>query len=267
LLDEKSRQIIVERISNYWGLKYRQGGRGAGTSDLYVKDPKRGVEFFLNDAFARSGGEQAGYGMIAVEALSQCAKKNNGYSNFIALSTAGTDVWNEFVKICGKKFHHLPHKEGSVGENKRLNMPVVQGIIELAQTSINYNPFEEMLSKLPSETVTAYFHLRNISGIGDKIAAFLLRDIVSMAGLDDKIQSQDQILLQPIDRWVNGISAYIWNNPERAPAWFVASRIVSECKKYGCSPIKFNQGAWKYGSSVVQNTNDIAKAMNRSFLK
>jgi len=261
MLDEKSRQKIIERLASYWALKYREGGRGAGSSEPYIKDARMGIAFLLRDSFARSGGEQAGYGEIAINALDLCIKDAGSYNNFIVSPTAYDEAWTHFVQICKMKFQYIHHKKG-FGENERLNKTVVQGIVKLAQASNHFNPFEELCSKLPADTVAAFFLLRNIKGIGDKIAAFLLRDIVSMTGLDDEIQRQDQILLQPVDRWVNGISAYIWNNPDRAPAWFVASRIISECEKYGYSPIKFNQGAWKYGTDVITNTNSITKVMS-----
>ena len=107
-------------------------------------------------AFARSGGEQAGYGQIAVDALNLCVKDVGTYDNFIVSPSAGSDMWIKFVKICEIQFQHLYHEKG-FGENEKLNKPVVQGIIDLAKTSIHYNPFEELYYKLPSDIVTGFF--------------------------------------------------------------------------------------------------------------
>jgi hypothetical protein len=105
--------------------------------------------------------------------------------------------------------------------------------------------------------------VRNIVGIGDKVASFIMRDIVTILNLEERIVSGHQILLQPVDRWIHGISSYVWNNlGERAPTWLIALTVVTKCREYGFSPARFNQGAWMYGSSIIVDTEKIPQGMS-----
>jgi hypothetical protein len=253
LINELQQRRIIVRLSTEWAIKYKmENSRGPDAAKALTNNPIEGLAFFLENSFARAGGEQAGYGNIAKKALYLMAK-NGGYISLMEKTEAANLLWDEFREIC--------HNQG-IGENKKLNELVVKGLAKLAQESSDFNPFKELSNKLPSDTIDAFLLLRSIHGIGDKIAAFILRDIVSIQNIEDKIKNEDLILVQPIDRWVNGIAQYIWGYlPDRTPNWLVASKIISQCQKYGCRPTSFNQGAWKYGSSQIVDTNRITAYM------
>ncbi len=256
MLDEGLRGKVVIKLSTEWSLKYKQEhNRGPEAAKDLLNDPVKGLAFFLENSFARAGGEQAGYGIIASKALYSCIIDESSYEALMKQDNACDLVWKSFVLICNEK---------GFKKNDKLNEPVVKGLVKLAQKSSYLNPFKELSSKIPENMIEAFFLLRNIYGIGDKIASFNLRDVVSIMNMENKIKPQDQILIQPVDRWVNGIAGYIWGYlPERTPYWLVAYKIISECEKYGCLPTSFNQGAWKYGSSVIVDTKRITEVMSK----
>jgi len=224
---------------------------------LLLENPQRGLEFFLHNGFARAGGEQAGYGNIAVKALGNCVSSTGSYQALIEKDNAPEIVWVEFEKIC--------EKQGK-GVNKRVNEGVIKGLIKLSKESFqyNYNPFRYMINKIESSMTDAFLTLRNIKGIGDKIASFLLRDIVCILDAEMKIPLKHRIFLQPIDRWIKGIAKYLWKDiNERTPDWVIAQRIVDKCEEFEISGVRFNQGAWQYCVTEVKKMKNLyAKLRN-----
>ena len=88
--------------------------------------------------------------------------------------------------------------------------------------------------------------------------------MVTILDIEEKIDSQYQILLQPIDRWVHGIATYLWSDlGDRTPSWAIALKIVTKCREHGYSPVRFNQGAWMYGSTVIKETKKIPQCIKR----
>jgi hypothetical protein len=253
-LNEEKIQNIVKTLSNDWAQKYQAANkRGPSAAESLLVNPSAGLSFLLENGFARAGGEQAGYGTFAVQALKEVEKDRGSYDKFIELDYAPNVLWERFVKSC--------NQEG-VGINRKINEGVVKGFVKLASVSIHHNPFEQIGLNIVSNTVDAFLSLRNISGIGDKIASFITRDVITILDVEDKIAPEDHVLIQPIDRWIKGMASLFW--PElrnRAPSWLVALKIVAKCREYGCSDARFNQGAWMYGSSEIQNTNRISEGM------
>jgi hypothetical protein len=222
-----------------------------------LENPQSGLEFFLHNGFARAGGEQAGYGDIAVEALHNCVSSAGTYQALIEKDNTSEIVWVEFERIC--------EKQGK-GVNKRVNEGVIKGLIKLSKESFqcNYNPLGYMINEIESSMTDAFLHLRNIKGIGDKIASFLLRDIVCILDAEMKIPQKHRIFLQPIDRWIKGTAIYLWKDiNERTPNWVIAQRIVDKCEEFEISGVRFNQGAWQYCVTEVKDVKNLyAKLCN-----
>lgn len=252
-LNEEKVKSIVKKLSEGWAQKYQsENGRGPNAAKGLLTNPRAGLSFILANGFARAGGEQAGYGAFAVQALLEVEKTHESYGNFVQLDNAPEIVWNKFVQLCNQK---------GIGINQKNNEGVVKGSVKLAQKSVHHNPFEHLGLNVVSNTVDAFLLLRNISGIGDKIASFITRDIVTILDVENKIAPQNQILIQPIDRWIKGFAGLFWEELKgRSPPWLVSLQIVAKCTEYGCSAARFNQGAWMFGSSVIEDTNQISEA-------
>jgi hypothetical protein len=255
MLNEERRKRIVNVLSGEWAECYqRENRRRHGSAESLLRNPRSGLVFVLGNAFARAGGEQAGYGDIAVQALDRSVIANGDYNKLMRLNDAPEIAWSSFVRICNEK---------QVGTNSKINKGVVKGLVKLAQNSVNLNPFEHLSSKMVEDTVGAFMLLRDIHGIGDKVASFITRDIVSILDLEERIVAKHQILLQPVDMWIHGISSSLWNNlGERAPTWLIALTVVTKCREYGFSPVRFNQGAWMYGSSRIVDTKKISEGIS-----
>jgi hypothetical protein len=251
-LNEEKVQSIVKSLSEGWAQKYQSvHERGPGAAKVLLASPHAGLRFILENGFARAGGEQAGYGSFALQALIDVEKVHGSYEKFIELTNAPELLWNKFIQLCTQK---------RIGINQKINKGVVKGSVKLAQISIHHNPFEHLGLNVVSNTADTFLLLRNISGIGDKIASFIARDIVTILDVENEIAPENQFLIQPIDRWIKGFATLFWEELKgRAPPWLVSLKIVAKCKEYGCSAARFNQGAWMYGSSVIKDTNRISE--------
>ena len=242
----------MKLLAGEWASIYqKEHSRTPKIARSLMRDPRKGLEYFLQDSFARAGGEQAGYGGIAVNALRRCISTVNGYAVFITKENASELAWAEFERICLSQ---------NIGVNRRVNEGVVKGLIRLAQESkdYDYNPFQYIRKKVQSAMTDAFIALTNIKGIADKIAPFLLRDLVCILDLEEKVPLEHRIFIQPVDRWVKKTAICMWADiGMRASSWGIAMRIVDKCNEFGISGIRFNQGAWKYGTLKVKDVKNL----------
>jgi hypothetical protein len=241
---------IIRRFSTTWAEKYWE----KHLARYNIADPKSGLDLFFGGAFARTGGQQARYGTYARNALQKCIEECGSFNELMQRQDAPDVVWEKFLAECD---------EAGIKPYVKLNKPIVTRLVEFAQQAENNNLFSFFGQKIRESAPEAFCLLRNIKGIGDKIAAMLLRDVVALLNLEKEVPVQHQFLLQPIDRWVREFATYMWPNLEnpRTPNWLIALRIVDKCIEYSCSPCRFNQGAWMFGSSEVKRTKEIKKGL------
>jgi len=83
-----------------------------------------------------------------------------------------------------------------------------------------------------------------ITQIGPKIAAFYLRDIVSLLKLDTCVDNLSGFCLQPVDTWVKKIVQKLGIAGPNDEIPKIQRAIVTLCEDHGVSAIRFNQGAW-----------------------
>ena len=226
-------------------------------------NPRRALIFFFERAFSRAGGEQAGYSEIAITALKNSCGRLHGFQRFIARADSGELIWKDFVKLC---------VEEKKRPNEKNNKGVVVGLTRLAKKSPNQNiatRFERQISQ--GKLAEAYLDLIRNKGIGDKIARFLLRDFVAISGLEDQVPNTDLHFLQPVDVWVRRTAEFLWPNlsksaredPKDAPDWFMAQFVTEKCLRHKVSSIRFNQGAWLFGSERVKEARRLPAALVR----
>jgi len=86
--------------------------------------------------------------------------------------------------------------------------------------------------------------------VGPKIAAFYLRDVVSLFELEVNVSADFQFTLQPIDVWVRRVAFETGMVPRNASVQQIGQAIVDLCRKEDCSPLQFNQGAWYAGANA-----------------
>jgi hypothetical protein len=85
---------------------------------------------------------------------------------------------------------------------------------------------------------------RGITQVGPKIAAFYLRDLVSLFDLEGAIDPASAACLQPVDTWVRQVAEKIGIVGSRAGDDEVRGAIVALCSESGYSAVLFNQGVW-----------------------
>jgi integrase len=74
-VNQNHQQRIMEKLAGEWASIYQKEHKKAPRiAPSLVRNPQKGLEYFLGDGFARAGGEQAGYGKIAVEVLRRCVR-------------------------------------------------------------------------------------------------------------------------------------------------------------------------------------------------
>lgn len=125
----------------------------------------------------------------------------------------------------------------------------------------------DFLDNLPSKNIVAYSVAKikagqlyqhyidlqaakttgGITQVGPKIAAFYLRDVVSVFKLIDLVDDKSAFCLQPVDTWVQKIVERIGIVSEGTDKSEIQKAIVSMCEQEGISALLFNQGAWFTG--------------------
>jgi hypothetical protein len=249
--DPDNREFL-ESLDRIWASSYQdEYERSPLFQSRYSDDPQTGLEFFLQNSFERAGGGKAGYNKLAIQELRACVNDAGGYQNFIQSASPQDEVWRRFQDGC----------TGSpVGLNQSLNEGVVKGLVILAKESEadDFNPFVR-ISNLANATsiLGAWAILRAIKGIGDKIASFVIRDVVSIMGLEGSVSKEERVFLQPVDIWIRRTTQIIWRLDGRMPDWVLAIKTVSELDKLGLSGVRFNQGAWHYGNEKVRRLENL----------
>ena len=238
---------VLEILARKWAEKYQKRFKMETPINNFIeKNPRKGIEYLFDNCFARAGGEQAGYSKIALAALGTCIDNSGGYSTFMKKSNAPDVLWNQFKKLC---------KDKGMGVNEKNNKGVVIGLLKLAQNSKNNNPIL-YIKKCTNNGLLekAFITLTNMKGIGDKVASFILRDVVYIFNLEKDVPSKDLMFLQPIDVWIRRIACHLWNdlNEKMTSDWVIARRIIQKCEENEVSSIYFNQGAWYYGAYIIK---------------
>jgi hypothetical protein len=249
--DTDNREFL-ESIDEVWASNYQDKyERSPLFQSKYLDNPQTGLEFFLQNSFERAGGGRAGYNKLAVQELRACVNDAGGYQNFIQSASPQDEVWRRF-------------KDGSMGSstglNQSLNEAVVKGLVILAKESDadDFNPFVRISNLAKAAGIlSAWGALRAIKGIGDKIASLVVRDIVSIMAFESSISKEERVFLQPVDIWIRRTVQIIWRLDGRMPDWALAMRTVSELDKLGLSGVRFNQGAWYYGSEQVRRLESL----------
>jgi hypothetical protein len=219
--------------------------------DLRDGDAQSVLSFFLRyHAFARAGGEQAGYGSIAYSAFDSLGLDNDE-------EVPPTTLWDAFVSGC--------EDEGK-GVNERLNRGVVTGLANLANRRGNLFVWVRDEVQATGELRPVYLELNDITGIGRKIATFMLRDIVWFWDLEAQVANHDREYLHPIDRWVRRVAVLLWPELDGADRAAIAQHLAQECDAHDISNAEFNQGAWYLGARELNgNETRLESTIQRGF--
>jgi len=121
------------------------------------------------------------------------------------------------------------------------------------------------------------FQSINIRGIGPKIRAFFLRDLVTLFNAESVLERDLSalILCQPIDVWVRFVAKELLGNRKSlsVPANLqtlglnsadssVAAGIIELSRGAGLSPLKVNQGIWYFTAYAVSDPNRLQQLIS-----
>jgi hypothetical protein len=209
------------------------------------------LSFFLRyHAFERAGGGQAGYGSIAYSAFDSLALDSDE-------DVPPSEQWEAFVSGC--------EAEGK-GVNELLNKGVVTGLSNMANRRGNLFVWVRDEVEATGEIRPVYLEVNDITGIGRKIATFMLRDMVWFWDLEEQVVIHDREYLHPIDRWVRRVAVLLWPDLEGADRSEIAQRLAQECDAHGISSAEFNQGAWYLGARELHGDESRLEAtLQRGF--
>lgn len=133
--------------------------------------------------------------------------------------------------------------------NNSVDRRMVCETIEFIKKIPGNNIVKYAVDKIKRDKVTDVFEdLKNIYGIGDKLASLYLRDIVFIYTLPKYIKKEYYIYLQPVDTWVKQVANALWIiEPDDNDNEVVSNKIIKECLRLKVSPLLFNAGAWYCG--------------------
>jgi hypothetical protein len=106
----------------------------------------------------------------------------------------------------------------------------------------------------------AHSELVGVSGIGDKIASFFMRDVACHYGIFPLIED-DRKLLQPIDIWERRTVQLLREGEPSKNDRECQAFIVQNSKDAGCIPERVNQGIWYFCSQIADTEYYLHKAM------
>lgn len=152
--------------------------------------------------------------------------------------------------------------KGKVGKARDVKMII--SALEFIGTLPNRNIVAYSVGKIRGGQLQAHYKAlqpreatTGITQVGPKVAAFYLRDIVSLFQLTDSVDDSSWFCLQPVDTWVQQIAVGFGIVPETADKQTTQHAIVQWCRKQGISPIRFNQGAWYMGYYALKLLLDL----------
>lgn len=143
--------------------------------------------------------------------------------------------------------------------NKKITWGVVFQILKRMHGESEPN----LISLLRTKSLLGAFKwLKEIRGIGAKLASFFLRDIWSFIGAWENTPKENMFCLQPVDVWIMFWSRECWPeaywssnkiklDTDNAKIKF-AKVLTMKCLSSGIDPVSFNKGAWFAGSHFEQ---------------
>lgn len=259
--------IVVREISERYGPLYAQelllprllqhlpaSERSEEAARAMLCDPigcLRGI--FSEYAFARRGKERHDLASMAVEAL----KRTVAVTDILREDDA-VILWRAFEEVClerGRK------------PMEQLNRGVVQGLAELAQ-EINAHGVSGSIAlwivdaaRNNGRIENQFMRMVDVRGVGPKLSSLILRDVVYLFNLEDRIEPMDRLYFQPVDRWSRVIAEFVVEDYDDPADWILAGKLSKIARKSGTKGCMFNMGVTYYGTRVVHTPDEFASGL------
>ena len=211
---------------------------GLSPTDLPTASPTDFLKlWFRHYGFNRAGGARAGYPQIGVKIV----EADGG-----SLDTPNR-LWDAFVARCDER---------GVGVNKHTNHGVVVEAAELVREHGNLFAWVAETVEETGRLEPAYEEISSITGVGEKIARFFIRDAVWVTDTEAAVPPEDHPYLQPMDVWTRRVAHILWEDLWSASDTELSRACAAACDRAGVSNAAWNQGAWFYGAKICEGDTE-----------
>jgi len=239
-----NRQLLDAIVAN--GTRYVERYLSAYEPTTLERDWWRAFDFFLVHACFQGRRDEVSklVYQAALDVLTPIFSGSEQENNF---SEHLTDQWNQIGRQLRDRIG-----AGKVGKDGDVKMIIsaLSHIATLPSKNIVAHSVERIRA---SELQSHYKELQARNGaagifqVGPKIAAFYLRDVVSLFQLTDCVDRDSAFCLQAVDTWVRKVVGKLGIIEARAAESEIQRAIVEMCDTEGVSAFRFNQGAWFTG--------------------
>lgn len=249
---------LISAIVSY-GVQYRKEYLGAYDSEALLRDWWRALEFFLAHACYQGRRDDISFRVYqtVVGVLQEYFASESCTVNYGCLREQGwLPIREQLAANIGK---------GKIGKARDVEMVVstLAYIEQLPNLNIVAHSVGQIQQGLLERHYTQLQAAQSSTGIvqvGPKIAAFYLRDLVSLYALDEYASGDLAFFLQPVDVWVEKLAHKLEIVGEHADHTAIRKAIVDLCQAHRISAILFNQGAWYIGYHAFDLLLDKLKA-------
>lgn len=224
----------MKAIEDY-GRMYVTKNLGRECSEI-MSNPQEALTFFYGKVFMRGRNDKMS-GIFMNRTLEALQK----YTSLLDIDL--TSLEQELL------LHHVNNHH-----DRRMVLESIRFIRENLK-DYDYNIFTWAVDAIQTNrSHEAFRTLDGIYAIGDKLAAFYLRDVALVSDLEPTIQSESYIYFQPIDTWVKQVTDAIGITEEKTDrdVLVVKEKIIACCREAGVSPLLFNAGAWMMGAHAFE---------------
>ncbi|MCS6924096.1 MAG: hypothetical protein NZM10_06945 [Fimbriimonadales bacterium] len=192
-------------------------------------------------AFAKRGNDRVEYSNFALQALDKVLKGDKAnFGAFLASGRAPELLWNAFVEVC---------QEHQRKVNEQLNRGLIEGLANYAANLYAEDEIGNIWMDIQQAIVQSgrvepiYQKITDIKGIGPKVGALVLRDMVALYDLEPTIEPGDYHYLQPVDTWIRRIGPMLTDEiTDKTADWVIAGKLSKLCRRHRVSGVRFNQG-------------------------
>jgi hypothetical protein len=250
--DDYRSEHLFRRIGEYTGQPVASPEEGFAA----LASPVASLSMLLGYyAFARQAAERAGYNEACVEILAPYRDEGGGER-----------LWRDFPDW--ESFHRAfdaACMRRRIRPNRRINDGLVRELYALAARVPEQGLFHVWADRIRSTASVRDLcsELMAVHGIGQKIASFVCRDVVFLAGLEEALPRAEGRFLQPVDIWLGRVAEHLSpsltfgkDEPSR-----IAQFLAEAARRAGVSGVTFNQGSWYFGSQVAGAASRLAELL------
>ncbi|PSN94816.1 hypothetical protein B9Q06_08060 [Candidatus Marsarchaeota G2 archaeon ECH_B_2] len=254
--DDNTMRRLILNIANL-SEKYHQEYLAARWSkDKLLNDWYYAFEFFLDHTLLQGRSDRVSEKVV--EAVFEVSEHNRNMIEEGFKSGNWKDLMVKLFERIGK---------GKVGKRADVNH-VIDSLEFLREKISDRNVVKYTVDEVKARGVLqVYGELDGIKQVGDKVACFYLRDVVSLFELEGCVPPGDRRLLLPIDTWVKKFAKeYLVEGAKDPKNDEIKQKILKVCDDYGVSPAKLDQGIWYAGFNSYNVLIEILKQVDINVL-